>query len=99
MRSTKWSEANDLLLFRGKIYVPKDHKLHRHIVAQHHDTKVTGHPGCFKTLELVTCNYWWPQMSHFISKYVKHCNLCNQTKPACHTPIGKLNPSVTPEEC
>ena len=75
--SAEWSEANNLLLFHGKIYVLKDCELHCCIVAQHHDTKVAGHPGRFKTLELVVRNYWWPQMSYFVDEYIKHCNLCN----------------------
>jgi hypothetical protein len=44
-------------------YVPKDRDLRRHIVEQHHDTCVAGHAGRFKTLKLISCNYWWPQMS------------------------------------
>jgi hypothetical protein len=76
----KWSESEGLLMFRGKIYVPKDRELRRRIVEQHHDTHVTGHAGHFKTLEMVSRNYWWPQMSRYIGVYVKHCDLCNRTK-------------------
>ena len=45
------------------------------IVSQYHNTRVAGHAGQWKTLELVACNYWWAQMSCYISKYVKTCNL------------------------
>jgi hypothetical protein len=36
-------------------------------------------------------------MSRYISTYVKHCDLCNQTKVQCQCPIGELHPSETPE--
>jgi hypothetical protein len=52
-----------LLMFRGKIYVPKDRELRHWIMEQHHDTCVAGHASHFKTLEMVLQNYWWPQMS------------------------------------
>jgi hypothetical protein len=80
VKSMEWSESEGLLMFHGKIYVPNDRDLRRRIIEQHHDTRIAGHAGRFKTLELISCNYWWPQMSRYISTYVKHCDLCNRTK-------------------
>jgi hypothetical protein len=80
VKSAEWSESDGLLMFHSKIYVPNDRDLRRCIIEQHHNTRIAGHAGCFKTLELVSYNYWWPQMSCYISTYVKICNLCNQTK-------------------
>jgi hypothetical protein len=80
VKSTEWSESDGLLMFHGKIYVPNDRDLRHRIVEQHHNTRIAGHAGRFKTLELVSRNYWWPQMSHYIGIYVKHCDLCNRTK-------------------
>jgi hypothetical protein len=60
IKSAEWSESEGLLIFHGKIYVPNDRDLRRRIVEQHHDTCITGHAGRFKTLELVSRNYWWP---------------------------------------
>jgi len=64
--SAEWSEDDGVLRFRGKIYIPQNLDLRRWIVSLCHDTKVAGHPGCWKTLELVSRNYWWPQMSRYI---------------------------------
>ena len=57
LRSEEWSEEQGLILYQGKVYVPKDHKLRIEIVKLHHDTPTAGHPGQWKTLELVTRNY------------------------------------------
>jgi hypothetical protein len=81
VKSAEWSDG--LLMFHGKIYVPKHRELRHRIIEQHHDTHIAGHAYHFKTLELVSCNYWWPQMSRYIGIYIKHYDLCNQTKVQC----------------
>jgi hypothetical protein len=80
IKSAEWAESDGLLMFHGKIYVPNDRDLRRCIIKQHHNTRIVGHAGWFQTLKLVSCNYWWPQMSCYIGIYMKHCDLCNQTK-------------------
>jgi transposase InsO family protein len=96
VKSAEWSESDGLLIFCGKIYIPNDKDLWCRIIEQHHDTRIAGHAGCFKTLELVACNYWWPQMSRYISIYVKTCDLCNRMKLQHRQPFGELHPSETP---
>jgi len=60
VHSAEWSEDNGVLWFRGKIYVLRNMDLQRQVVSLCHDTKVAGHPGRWKTLELVSRDYWWP---------------------------------------
>ena len=92
----EWEEHDGLVLFRGKVYVPLDTQLWHDIVEAYHDTPVTGHSGQWKTTELVACNYWWPGMGCYIAKYVKGCDLCNQTKTFLTAPAGKLMPNHIP---
>lgn len=94
----EWSEEQGLILFRGKVYVPKDKDLRRKIVEQHHDTYIAGHPGKWKTIELVSRNYWWPGMSHFIAAYTKGCDRCSRTKTFPAKPVGHLVPTQIPSD-
>ena len=54
LRGEEWAEENGLILHRGKVYIPLDSKLRYDIVKAHHDASFTGHPGCWKTMELVS---------------------------------------------
>ena len=39
-----------------------------------------GHPGRYKTQELITQNYWWPYIQSDVRKYVDGCEACQRTK-------------------
>jgi len=62
-----------------------------------HDIKVAGHPGCWKTLELVSRDYWWPQMSRYIRQYISTYDLCIRTKPIRQALVGELYPLWIPD--
>jgi len=96
VKSAEWSLTDGLLYFRGKIYVPDTSNLRRHIVALSHDSRLAGHSGRWKTLELVSQNYWWPQMSRYVGRYVSTCDMCLQTKSFRRPLTGELHPLPIP---
>ena len=53
LQSSEWAQDEGLWRFRDCIYVPMIPDLCRRIVEQHHDLKIAGHAGRWKTLELV----------------------------------------------
>ena len=93
----EWNVENDLLLFRGKVYVPHDNTLRKDLVQLHHDAPPAGHPGRAKTLELLSRNYWWPGMTKFVNEYVDTCDICQRTKSFPAKPRGPLQPLEVPE--
>jgi hypothetical protein len=84
--------------FQDCIYVPMIPELQRKIVEQHHDSRIAGHAGRWKTLELVSRSYWWPNMSRYIGQYCKACDMCLRTKAQRHKPFGELHPLPIPKE-
>ena len=57
LRSDEWQLEQDLILFRGKVYVPKNDNLQCKVIKLHHNSLSAGHPRQWKTIELITHNY------------------------------------------
>jgi hypothetical protein len=76
LRSSEWAKEDGLWRFHDCIYVPMIPDLHHRIAEQHHDSRIAGHAGQWKTLKLVSQSYWWPNMSPYISQYCKACDMC-----------------------
>jgi len=96
IRGDKWIEEQGLILFRGKVYVPRDEELRKEIMCLHHNTSISGHPECWKMLELVMRNYWWPGISKYVLSYVDGCDACQRGKLFPEMPAGKLMPNPIP---
>ena len=95
----EWEEDEDgVVTWEGRLYVPKDSRLRGDIIRAHHDAPAAGHPGWYKTQELITRSYWWPGIQCDIRDYISGCNTCQQAKPHQSHPNAPLNPNKVPTE-
>jgi len=98
LRGDEWKVKEDLVLKEGKVYVPKDEELRAEVIQLHHDVLAAGHGGRWKTVELVTRNYWWPGVTRDVGKYVEGCDSCQRMKNRMEEPAGKLKLSEVPKK-
>jgi len=59
----------------------------------HHDVKLAGHSGRWKTYELISRNYWWPGLTTDVKKYVTGCDVCQCNKNRPQQLLGPLMPN------
>ena len=71
------------------IYIP--HALQQTYLQFYYDHPLSGHLGFHKFLEKVRLQYYWPNMWHYVSTYIKQCALCQHIKPT-GKPVGTLQP-------
>jgi Integrase zinc binding domain/RNase H-like domain found in reverse transcriptase len=90
-----WEEADSLLYYNGRVYVPEALRLE--IKKRHHDVPLAGHMGQRRTQELVARKFFWPQMKKDIDSYVRGCQLCARNKDNQHATYGQLMPLEPPE--
>jgi len=88
-------KLQDQLLYRKeKLWVPG--KCVQRVMESEHDTKVAGHMGQDKTIELIRRNFWWPKMNERIIEFVRSCPECQLNKTAHHQPYGLISPLELP---
>jgi transposase InsO family protein len=66
------------------------------VIKGDHDSKMAGHFGQDKTLELIRRNFFWPGMDAWIKEWVGACHVCQKNKSPRHTRFGLLQPLETP---
>jgi len=98
LRGNKWRIEGDLILKKGKIYIPKDRELRVEIIQLHHNVLAAEHGKQWKTVELITRNYWWPGVTKNIRRYMEECNLCQRMKNRTEEMTGKLKLREVPEK-
>ena len=60
LQEEEWQIEEDLVLKKGKVYVPKNEKLRVEIIQLYHNVPVAGYGEKWKMTKLVMRNYWWP---------------------------------------
>jgi len=78
------------------LWIPGDEGLITLILESEHDSKIAGHMGQDKTIELVRRHFWWPKMDERIIDYVGSCLECQKNKAARHQPYGLSSPLELP---
>ncbi|KAF8707734.1 hypothetical protein RHS03_03518, partial [Rhizoctonia solani] len=88
-----WEE--DLLWYCRKLVIPDLESLKEQLLREFHDSPLAGHPGQQRMLELVSRNYWWPEMKSSAKEWVKCCPICQSNQQA-HAPVIALKPLEVP---
>jgi len=70
-KASEWNWENNLLYRWNLLWVPEG--LVQRIMESEHDTKVAGHMGQDKTIELIRRNLRWPKMKERIIDFVRSC--------------------------
>ncbi|KAA3473176.1 DNA/RNA polymerases superfamily protein [Gossypium australe] len=86
--------SDDCLMFRGRIFVPKNSELIQKILQEH----TVVHPGSTKMYNDLKQLYWWPRMKRDISEFVSKCLVFLQVKAEHRVPSGLLHPVMIPEQ-
>jgi hypothetical protein len=90
-------ENDEILRYRGRIYVPNSRELKNLILGEMHNVPYVGHPGYQKTIAAVKSQYYWPGMKKEVVDFIAKCLACQKVKVEHRHPAGLLQPFPIPE--
>ena len=78
-----------LLYYEGLLYVLEG-SCQLRVLQSQHDFLSAGYFGFNKTMELISKDFWWPQMWKSVKEFVTTCDICSHSKIPRHRPYGLL---------
>lgn len=90
--NSKFEWKNDILWYKGRIYLNSNSKFKSKILKESHDSLSAGHVGFFKTYNNARQSFFWNGMSRDIKKYVAECDKCQRNKSENIMTRGLLRP-------
>jgi len=79
-----WTKKDGLLYYKNRLRIPNDEGLQTTIAKGCHDSRVAGHFGQEKTVEIVTRDFYWKGLTAWINDYVRSCDKCQHNKSPRH---------------
>jgi hypothetical protein len=89
----RWSLHEDMLLFKGKIFLPDASSLWPHLLLSAHDS---GHEGIEKTLNRLKASFYNQHMLRRVRGYVWGCEVYRRNKTEHLHPVGLLQSLSVP---
>lgn len=90
-----WTVQDDLLLFRGRVFVPANSPVWSTLLADAHQA---GHEGTQKTLHRLRSQFHVPGMRRLVQEFVRGCAVCQRNKSEHLHPSGLLQPLTVPHQ-
>ncbi|XP_019248736.1 PREDICTED: uncharacterized protein LOC109228004 [Nicotiana attenuata] len=90
-----WAIKDELLFYKGRIYLLPFSQLIATILSGYHDN---AHEGVQKTLQRTRQDFYWKGMKSIIGNYVAACPVCQRNKAEHLSPAGLLQPLALREQ-
>jgi hypothetical protein len=85
-------DNDEILMYKGKIYVPNSHELKNMILREMHNVPYVGHLGYQKTIATIKSQYYWPGMKKEVVDFISKCLECQRVKDEHRHPASLLHP-------
>ena len=67
------------------------------IIAEHHNTALSGHQGCERTTKAIRKSFWWQGLDADVDAHIAQCPQCQRNKSPTTRPTGLAQSLPVPE--
>jgi hypothetical protein len=93
-RVKTYTIEDGLLYYKHCLVIPQS--MRETVLNAEHNSKVAGHWGAGKTVEIASRNFYWPGMEAQVRQYVHECDSCQRNRASRHRRNGLLHPLELP---
>ena len=68
------------------------YRLQLEIIQEHHSSVTAGHFSWSRTVNLISRQFWWPNLRNSVQEFIKGCASCQRNKSSTQRPFGLLQP-------
>ncbi|KAL4324042.1 hypothetical protein GQ457_11G007640 [Hibiscus cannabinus] len=98
VQNSEYTEQEGLVVFKGRIVIPKELALRSRLLWEYHDSKLGGHAGVNRTYRRLSASFYWAGMRNEVRDYVRQCQTCQRMKIESLSPAGLLQPLPIPSQ-
>lgn len=73
---SNYSIRNNIILFQGRVLVPKNTALQQLLISEYHNTRVGGHAGIRRTFHRIASTFTWPNLKKDVRDFINNCHIC-----------------------
>ncbi len=80
-----------------RLCIPNNREIREKLLAEAHDTQLSGHLGVNKTVSQLKRRFWWPAMGESVADCIRTCGMCQVNKSSTKRKLGLLHPLQIPD--
>ena len=94
--ASHFTVRDGLIFCDQRLYVPNVAELKLKLMQEAHDVPMAGHMGVTRTVDLLSRDYYWPNLAGEAKMFVQSCLACQSNKVSSQLPQGLAQPIPIP---
>ncbi|GJW91288.1 ty3-gypsy retrotransposon protein [Tanacetum coccineum] len=87
-----------LVYIHDRLFIPDIPSLRLKLLKEFHSSTIGGHSGITATIKRISGSFSWPGLRKDVTRFIRECTICQQTKYSRQKPYGLLQALPIPNQ-